>query len=108
MSRYLYFPADQECCVTAETTPIEPDSAVLYPRRWAAMAVLIVAFMLDLLSVTIVNVGLSAIQRDLGASPTDLEWISAAYLLSFAVVLITAARLGDLHGRKRVFLLGIV
>ncbi|MFI7118825.1 MFS transporter [Amycolatopsis sp. NPDC049868] len=93
--------------MTTETTSVEPDSDVLYPRRWAAMVVLVLAFVLDLLSVTIVNVGLSAIQHDLGAGPTDLEWISAAYLLSFAVVLITAARLGDLYGRKRVFLLGL-
>ncbi|MFI0419765.1 MFS transporter [Spongiactinospora sp. 9N601] len=94
--------------MTTETTSAQPDSEVVYPRRWAALVVLLVAFMLDLLSVTIVNVGLSAIQRDLGASPTDLEWISAAYLLSFAVALITAARLGDLRGRKLVFILGIV
>ncbi|SEG81230.1 drug resistance transporter, EmrB/QacA subfamily [Thermomonospora echinospora] len=94
--------------MTAETTSAPPDSEAVYPRRWAALVVLLVAFMLDLLSVTIVNVGLSSIQRDLGASPTDLEWISAAYLLSFAVALITAARLGDLRGRKLIFLLGII
>lgn len=79
-----------------------------YPRRWAAMVVLILAFMLDLLNVTIVNVGLPAIQRDLDASTTQLEWISASYLLAFAAALITFARAGDLWGRKRVFLLGIV
>ncbi|MFC5749312.1 MFS transporter [Actinomadura rugatobispora] len=93
--------------MTAETTTAPPESEEVYPRRWAALVVLLLAFMLDLLSVTIVNVGLSAIQRDLGASPTDLEWISAAYLLSFAVALITAARLGDLRGRKLVFLVGV-
>lgn len=71
------------------------------------MIVLILAFMLDLLNVTIVNVGLPAIQRDLGASPTQLEWISAAYLLAFAAALITFARMGDLWGRKRIFLLGV-
>lgn len=79
-----------------------------YPRRWVAMVILILAFMLDLLNVTIVNVGLPAIQRDLDASSTQLEWISAAYLLAFAAALITFARAGDLWGRKRVFLLGIV
>jgi MFS family permease len=101
------FPADQECRVTADTKSAPPDSEAVYPRRWAALAVLLLAFMLDLLSVTIVNVGLSAIQDDLKASATDLEWISAAYLLSFAVALITAARLGDLRGRKLVFVLGV-
>ncbi|PSK91769.1 MFS transporter [Murinocardiopsis flavida] len=95
--------------MTAETTtvPTTSDSEAPYPRRWAAMIVLILAFMLDLVNVTIVNVGLPAIQRDFGASPTQLEWISAAYLLAFAAALITFARLGDLWGRKRVFLAGV-
>ncbi|MFD1528931.1 MFS transporter [Pseudonocardia aurantiaca] len=92
--------------MTAEALSTQPSSEV-HPRRWAAMVVLVLAFMLDLLNVTIVNVGLPAIQRDLRASPTELEWISAAYLLAFAVALITAARLGDLWGRKRVFLVGL-
>nr|WP_281361221.1 MFS transporter [Actinopolyspora biskrensis] len=65
------------------------------------------AFMLDLLDITIVNVALPAMQRDLGASGTEVEWFSAAYLLAFAVALITSARLGDLFGRKRMFLFGL-
>lgn len=102
--------------MTAETTrtaseagragPSDPPPAP-YPRRWVAMVVLILAFTLDLLNVTIVNVALPAIQRDLGADPTELEWISAAYLLAFAAALITFARLGDLWGRKRMFLAGL-
>ncbi|MEV8341070.1 MFS transporter [Streptomyces niveus] len=103
--------------MTAEKLAVRPedgdgDRGVVgdapYPRRWAAMVVLILAFMLDLLNVTIVNVGLPAIQRDLDASSTQLEWISASYLLAFAAALITFARAGDLWGRKRLFLLGIV
>ncbi|WP_253770020.1 MFS transporter [Goodfellowiella coeruleoviolacea] len=70
------------------------------------MAVLTAAFMLDLLNATIVTVALPAVQRGLTASPTQVEWFSAAYLLAFAAALITAARLGDLCGRKRVFLVG--
>ncbi|MBM7786594.1 MFS transporter [Tenggerimyces flavus] len=73
-------------------------------RRWYAVGVLMAAFMVDLVSVTIVNVALPSIERDLDANPTQLEWISAGYLLAFAVTLITAARLGDQVGRKRVFL----
>ncbi|GAB3834143.1 MFS transporter [Kribbella italica] len=93
--------------MTAETSVPPATGQAPYPRRWIAMAVLILAFMLDLVNVTIVNVGLPAIQRDLGATPAQLEWISAAYLLAFAAALITFARLGDLAGRKRVFLAGI-
>lgn len=75
--------------------------------RWIVAAILIAAFMLDLLNVTIVNVGLPAIQRDLAASVAELGWISAIYQLAFAVALITAARLGDVWGRRRIFLIGI-
>ncbi|WP_063828562.1 MFS transporter [Actinopolymorpha alba] len=95
--------ADTASAALAEREPAPtPD-----PRRWYAAVVLIVAFMLDLINVTIVTVALPSIQRDLRAGATDLEWISAAYLLAFAVALITSARLGDLFGRKRVFLLSI-
>lgn len=83
---------------------IEP--AVSYPRRWAAAIVLIVAALTDLLNSTIVNVGLPTIARDLRADGTALEWFSAAYLVAFAVVLITFGRVGDRWGRKRVFLAG--
>ena len=93
--------------MSVETTSIQPEPGALYPRRWAAMIVLVLAFMLDLLNVTIVNVGLPAIQRDLLADHTELEWISAAYLLAFAGGLITAARVGDVWGRKRIFLIGV-
>ncbi|MDL9945621.1 MFS transporter [Gordonia sp. ABSL11-1] len=71
------------------------------------MVVLVLGFMLDLLNVTIVNVALPAIQTDLGGTPSQVGWIATAYLLAFAIVLITAARLGDLWGRKRMFLIGL-
>jgi EmrB/QacA subfamily drug resistance transporter len=62
---------------------------------------------MDMIDVTIVNVALPTIRRDLGASSTQLEWVVSAYMLAFAATLITAGSLGDLFGRKRVFLLGI-
>ncbi|MQY23580.1 MFS transporter [Nocardia macrotermitis] len=82
-------------------------SEEVYSRRWAAMVILILGFMLDLLNVTIVNVGLPSIQTDLGGTPAQVGWIATAYLLAFAATLITSARLGDLWGRKRMFLLGL-
>ena len=62
---------------------------------------------MDLLDTTIVNVALPAIQESLDASTAQLEWIVSGYVLSFAVVLITAGRLGDIFGRKRLFLVGV-
>nr|WP_256333197.1 MFS transporter [Streptomyces sp. cf386] len=64
------------------------------------------AFM-DLVDVTIVNVAIPSIQRDAGASFSQIQWITAGYALAFAAGLITGGRLGDIHGRKRLFLFGI-
>ncbi|GAA4821454.1 MFS transporter [Streptomyces ziwulingensis] len=64
------------------------------------------AFM-DLVDVTIVNIALPSIQRDEGASFSQIQWITAGYALAFAAGLITGGRLGDIHGRKRIFLVGI-
>ncbi|HET9379211.1 MAG TPA: MFS transporter [Streptomyces sp.] len=64
------------------------------------------AFM-DLVDVTIVNIAIPSIQRDAGASFSQIQWITAGYALAFAAGLITGGRLGDIHGRKRLFLIGI-
>nr|WP_228473183.1 MFS transporter [Streptomyces cyaneochromogenes] len=64
------------------------------------------AFM-DLVDVTIVNVAIPSIQRDAGATFSQIQWITAGYALAFAAGLITGGRLGDIHGRKRLFLVGI-
>jgi EmrB/QacA subfamily drug resistance transporter len=57
---------------------------------------------------TVVNVALPSIQRDLGASLSSLEWTVNAYTLTFAVLLVTGGRLGDIFGRRRIFLFGVV
>ncbi|MEU1209007.1 MFS transporter [Nocardia sp. NPDC005825] len=82
-------------------------SPTLDPRRWIAFAVVLAAGFMDLLDVTIVNVAVPSIQKDLGAAYSQIEWIIAAYVLSFAAVLITGGRLGDIYGRKRLFLIGV-
>ncbi|MFE3260600.1 MFS transporter [Nocardia sp. NPDC059091] len=83
------------------------NSPTLDPRRWIAFTVVLAAGFMDLLDVTIVNVAVPSIQKDLGAAYSQIEWIIAAYVLSFAAVLITGGRLGDIYGRKRLFLLGM-
>src|SRR5919112_149735 len=82
--------------------------AAAYPRRWIAAAVMIVAALMDMIDATIVNVALPSIRSDLGASATQVEWIVSAYLLPFAAFLLVAGRLGDLLGRRRLFLAGVV
>jgi len=82
-------------------------AAAGYPRRWLAAIVMIVGALMDMIDVTIVNVALPTIRRDLHASATQLEWVVSGYMLAFAAALIIAGNLGDLFGRKRVFLTGV-
>jgi len=77
-----------------------------YPRRWLAAIVLIVGALMDMIDVTIVNVALPSIRRDLHASAIQLEWVVSGYMLAFAATLIIAGNLGDKFGRKRLFLSG--
>ena len=77
-----------------------------YPRRWLAAVVMITGALMDMIDVTIVNVALPSIRRDLHASATQLEWVVSGYMLAFAAALIIAGNLGDLFGRKRLFLSG--
>src|SRR3954467_265460 len=76
-------------------------------RRGLAMGILIFASFMDLLDVTIVQVALPALRKDLAATPAQLEWIVSGYMLAFAVLLVAGGRLGDIIGRKRAFLIGV-
>ncbi|MFE3827897.1 MFS transporter [Streptomyces sp. NPDC059092] len=76
-------------------------------RRWLALAVVMTAAFMDLVDVTIVNIAIPSIERDLGATFGAIQWITAGYALAFAAGLITGGRLGDIYGRKRLFLIGI-
>ncbi len=82
-------------------------SAVLDPKRWAALAVLLTGSFLTAFDFFVVNVALPAMHTELGARPQDLEMVVAGYGLAFAVLLITGGRLGDLYGRKRLFMIGM-
>ncbi len=62
---------------------------------------------MDLVDVTIVNIAIPSIEREAGASVSQIQWITAGYALAFAAGLITGGRLGDIHGRKRLFLIGM-
>jgi EmrB/QacA subfamily drug resistance transporter len=74
--------------------------------RWLAFAAALAATLMDLLDSTIATVAAPAIRDDLGGSYADLQWISAAYTLAMAVMLLTGGRLGDMFGRKRMLLIG--
>ncbi|WP_406393111.1 MFS transporter [Streptomyces sp. NBC_00882] len=76
-------------------------------RRWFALAIVMTAAFMDLVDVTIVNIAIPSIRQEAGASVSQIQWITAGYALAFAAGLITGGRLGDIHGRKRLFLVGI-
>ena len=75
--------------------------------RWLSLIVLCAGFLLIVVDMTIVNVALPSIQKDLGFTPGGLAWVVNAYLIAFGGLLLLAGRLGDLVGRRRVFLLGL-
>jgi EmrB/QacA subfamily drug resistance transporter len=77
------------------------------PRRWKALAVVLIATFMILLDISIVNVAIPSIQRDLGATYAEIQWVLAGYQLAYAVVLISGGRLGDIFGRKRLFIIGV-
>ncbi|MEU7582318.1 MFS transporter [Streptomyces sp. NPDC041068] len=91
------------------TTPPSagPEAARTDRRRWFALAIVMTAAFMDLVDVTIVNIAIPSIQRDAGATFSQIQWITAGYTLAFAAGLITGGRLGDIHGRKKIFLIGI-
>ena len=76
-------------------------------NRWLSLTILCTGFLLIVVDVTIVNVALPSIQRDLGFSQSGLAWVINAYLIAFGGFLLLAGRLGDLFGRKRIYLIGL-
>src|SRR2546423_2755066 len=77
-------------------------------RKWWTLAAMCFALFMIMLDTTVVTVALPSIQKDLGASLSSLEWTVNAYTLTFAVLLVTGGRLGDIFGRRRMFLLGVI
>jgi EmrB/QacA subfamily drug resistance transporter len=84
-----------------------PANAAGNRRRWIALVIVCFAMLMNALDQTIVNVALPTIQRELGFSQAGLAWVVDAYLITFGGSLLLAGRLGDLIGRKKVFLSGI-
>src|SRR6476469_3521422 len=77
-------------------------------RKWWTLAAMCFALFMIMLDNTVVNVALPSIQRDLHASISSLEWTVNAYTLTFAVLLVTGGRLGDIFGRRTMFPFGVI
>ena len=89
------------------TVAAPPLSPVRTETGWGALAVLLAGTFVTLLDFFIVNVAIPAIQVDLGAGPAAVQWIVAGFGLALAAGLITGGRLGDLHGRRRLYAIGL-
>jgi len=89
------------------TPPAPPTPSAAHPRRWAILALVLAVECMDLLDGTIVNVAAPTIRADLGSGLSALQWVAGGYALTFAVGLVTGGRLGDIYGRRRMFLLGV-
>jgi EmrB/QacA subfamily drug resistance transporter len=83
------------------------DDRAVDPRRWLALPVLLTGAFLPILDFNVVNLALPDIRRDLGASASQVQFVISGYAATYAVLLITGARLGDLFGRRRLFVLGV-
>ncbi|HLK76934.1 MAG TPA: MFS transporter [Streptosporangiaceae bacterium] len=93
--------------MTTTTDRVLRDPATAARGRWLMLIVLLAGQFMALLDVTIVNVAMPTIGRTLHASGAELQLVVAGYTVSYAMMLITGARLGDLYGRRRMFLTGV-
>ena len=85
----------------------EAAATVADPKRWKALAVLGVAYLMVVLDISIVNVALPSIQSDLGFTTEDLQWVVSGYALTFGGFLLLGGRAGDILGRRKVFMVGL-
>jgi EmrB/QacA subfamily drug resistance transporter len=86
-----------------ENPPVEE----LYANRWRIWGVVMIGLFMALIDITIVNISIPQLQRDLDASVDDVSWVLNAYNITFAVLLVSMGRLADQFGRKRLFLIGM-
>ena len=84
-----------------------PDRGATRSRAFATTVLMVATFM-DLMDSTITNVALPTIGKDLHATPEQLEWTLAGYVIAFATLLLTGGRLGDVFGHRRIFVIGMV
>jgi len=91
-----------------QETDISSDASLGHPKRWFILAVMMVAEVMDLLDSTIVNVAGPSLKRDLGTSPSSLQWVIGGYTLALGAGLILGGRLGDRYGRRNSFLIGMI
>lgn len=92
------------------TKSANPDPSLDYPvnpKRWRALITLLSASFMSLLAISILNVSVPSLSISLGLTPTHVQWIMSGYALTFGLALVPAGRLGDVYGRRRLFIIGV-
>src|SRR5919201_115693 len=92
---------------TAVPMPTAGAAPPAYRWRWVVLAVVLVAEVMDLLDTTVITIAAPTIRGDLGGGAAAMQWWAAGYTLAFGVLMIVGGRLGDVFGRRRVFVVGI-
>src|SRR3954466_1452236 len=92
---------------TTDLDLIQQEEAPAYRWRWVVLAVVLVAEIMDLLDSTVITIAAPTVRAELGGGASAMQWWAAGYTLAFGVLMIVGARLGDIYGRRRVFLVGI-
>ncbi len=87
---------------------MSPEARANHPRRWWILAVIGLAQLMVVLDATIVNIALPSAQADLGFRDDSRQWVITAYALAFGSLLLLGGRIGDIFGRKRVFIAGLI
>src|SRR5437588_12480917 len=93
---------------TLELTQEQAQQQAQDRRKWWVLIAMVFGLFMPMLDNLVVNVALPTIQRELGAGVSSLAWIIDAYTLTFASFMLTGGALGDLYGRKRFFMAGLV
>ena len=99
---------DTSAAETSATDTSATAAPAVKTRKWLGLFAILAATIMNLLDSTVVNIGAPAIQAEIGGTYTHLQWIAAGYTLALAVGLLTGGRLGDMFGRRRILLIGIV
>lgn len=91
----------------ADDTPLAPHADTVRRPPWFGLSILLLAGFVTIFDLFVVNVAIPSMQAELNANLSQIGFIVAGYELAFGVLLITGGRLGDLHGRRRLFILGM-
>jgi len=91
-----------------DVVALEEDARPAYRWRWVVLAIVLIAEIMDLLDSTVITIAAPTVRAELGGGTSTMQWWAAGYTLAFGVFMIVGGRLGDIYGRRKIFIVGIV